>query len=125
MKRAELWRSVKFLLFSCSAGLIELGSFALFNEVLHWPYWAAYLLALVLLRRDELSYPSGDSLKRQWLADDICAVTYVSRSDGISYDNMFSACYGSWSCRRRSTSRKMTPTTGSRPPISAATTGRI
>ena len=48
MKRAELWRSVKFLLFSCSAGLIELGSFALFNEVLHWPYWAAYLLALVL-----------------------------------------------------------------------------
>lgn len=48
MKRVELWRSVKFLLFSCSAGLIELGSFALFNEVLHWPYWAAYLLALVL-----------------------------------------------------------------------------
>lgn len=125
MKRAELWRSVKFLLFSCSAGLIELGSFALFNEVLHWPYWAAYLLPLVMLRRDELSYPSGDSLKRQWFADDICAVTYVSRSDGISYDNVFSACYGSWSCRRRSTSRKMTPTTGSRPPISAATTGRI
>ncbi|MDY5595181.1 MAG: helix-turn-helix transcriptional regulator [Oscillospiraceae bacterium] len=82
-------------------------------------------LPLVMLRRDELSYPSGDSLKRQWLADDICAVTYVSRSDGISYDNVFSACYGSWSCRRRSTSRKMTPTTGSRPPISAATTGRI
>lgn len=64
-------------------------------------------------------------LTQEQLADDICAVTYVSRSDGISYDNVFSACYGSWSCRRRSTSRKMTPTTGSRPPISAATTGRI
>ena len=31
-----------------SAGLIELGSFALFNEVFHWPYWGAYLTALVL-----------------------------------------------------------------------------
>lgn len=48
MKRAELWRSVKFLMFSVSAGIIQLGAFALFNEVLHWPYWASYLLALVL-----------------------------------------------------------------------------
>lgn len=48
MKRVELWRTVKFLLFSCSAGVIELGGFALFNEVLHWPYWTSYLLALVL-----------------------------------------------------------------------------
>ncbi len=59
MKRAELWRSVKFLLFSCSAGLIELGSFALFNEVLHWPYWAAYLLALVMLRCYGISRATG------------------------------------------------------------------
>lgn len=48
MKKAELWRSAKFLMFSCSAGVIELGSFALFNEVLHWKYWVSYLLALVL-----------------------------------------------------------------------------
>lgn len=48
MKKAELWRSAKFLMFSCSAGVIELGGFALFNEVLRWPYWASYLLALVL-----------------------------------------------------------------------------
>lgn len=48
VNKTELWRSAKFLLFSCSAGVIELGSFALFNEVLRWPYWASYLLALVL-----------------------------------------------------------------------------
>ena len=48
MQHTELRRTGKFLLFSCSAGLIELGSFALFNEVFHWPHWAAYLTALVL-----------------------------------------------------------------------------
>lgn len=48
MDHTELRRTGKFLLFSCSAGLIELGSFALFNEVFHWPHWAAYLTALVL-----------------------------------------------------------------------------
>lgn len=44
----EFWRFIKFALFSASAGLIEIGSFALFNEVLHWPYWLSYLVALVL-----------------------------------------------------------------------------
>ena len=48
MQHSELVRTGKFLLFSCSAGLIELGSFALFNEAFHWPYWGAYLTALVL-----------------------------------------------------------------------------
>ena len=48
MDYTELRRTGKFLLFSCSAGLIELGSFALFNEAFHWPHWAAYLTALVL-----------------------------------------------------------------------------
>ena len=44
----EFWRLVKFTLFSISAGLIEIASFTLFNEVLHLPYWLGYLLALVL-----------------------------------------------------------------------------
>ncbi len=44
----EFIRVVKFTLFSMSAGLIELGSFALFNELLHLPYWLSYLMALVL-----------------------------------------------------------------------------
>ena len=42
MQHTELRRTGKFLLFSCSAGLIELGSFALFNEVFHWPYPVSY-----------------------------------------------------------------------------------
>ena len=44
----EFGRAVKFLLFSISAGLIQIGSFALMNELLHWPYWICYLVALVL-----------------------------------------------------------------------------
>ena len=44
----EFIRVVKFVLFSISAGLIEIGSFTLFNELLHWPYWLSYLIALVL-----------------------------------------------------------------------------
>ena len=44
----EFWRLVKFTLFSISAGLIEIVSFALLNELLHLPYWLSYLIALVL-----------------------------------------------------------------------------
>ncbi len=47
-KKTELLRSLKFLLFSASAGLIEIISFALLNELLGWPYWPCYLIALVL-----------------------------------------------------------------------------
>lgn len=47
-KKKELWRVVKFTLFSASAGLIEIGSFTLLNELLHLPYWLSYLTALVL-----------------------------------------------------------------------------
>ena len=47
-KKAELLRSFKFLVFSVSAGVIEIVSFALLNETLGWPYWPCYLIALVL-----------------------------------------------------------------------------
>ena len=39
---------VKFTLFSISAGIIQIGSFAVFEELLHWSYWPAYLTSLVL-----------------------------------------------------------------------------
>ena len=48
MDKKEFARTVKFFLFSCSAGLIEMGSFALMNELLQWKYWLSYLVALVL-----------------------------------------------------------------------------
>ena len=44
----ETWRFLKFVLFSASAGIIEIGSFALLNELLEWPYWPSYLIALTL-----------------------------------------------------------------------------
>ena len=48
-KRTPEWvRVLKFTFFSISAGLIEIGAFTLFNEVLHLPYWLGYLLALIL-----------------------------------------------------------------------------
>ena len=42
------WQALKFTLFSASAGIIQLGSFELFSKALHWPYWLAYGVALVL-----------------------------------------------------------------------------
>ena len=47
-KLREAMRVVKFTLFSISAGVIQMGSFALLNELLHWNYWVCYLIALVL-----------------------------------------------------------------------------
>ena len=46
--REELKRTIKFVLFSISAGVIELGVFTVLYELLHWSYWVAYLIALVL-----------------------------------------------------------------------------
>ena len=48
MSRKELIRSLKFFLFSVSAGIIELAAFSLLNELTHWSYWSCYLIALVL-----------------------------------------------------------------------------
>lgn len=48
MKKTEALRGLKFLMFSVSAGVIELGSFTLLNEIFHLPYWVSYITALVL-----------------------------------------------------------------------------
>ena len=48
MNRKEILRSLKFLLFSVSAGIIEIGAFSLLNELTAWSYWPCYLIALVL-----------------------------------------------------------------------------
>lgn len=46
--RKELLRTLKFTLFSVSAGLIQVASFTLFEELLHLEHWIAYLGSLVL-----------------------------------------------------------------------------
>ena len=48
MNKSNLLQALKFTLFSISAGVIQVVSFALINELLHWPYWPAYLISLVL-----------------------------------------------------------------------------
>ncbi len=48
MKKAQVVQMIKFTLFSISAGLIQVGSFAVFNEVFNWIYWPSYLFSLIL-----------------------------------------------------------------------------
>ena len=48
MNKKEFWRVVKFTLFSISAGAIQMGSFALLNELSGWSYWPCYLISLTL-----------------------------------------------------------------------------
>ena len=45
--KKQLWQAVKFTLFSASAGVIQIGSFALL-ELFIQDYWIPYLISLVL-----------------------------------------------------------------------------
>ena len=48
VKNNDLWQVVKFTLFSASAGIIQVASFAVLETVFHLPYWPSYLTALIL-----------------------------------------------------------------------------
>ena len=48
LKNKELLRTLKFVLFSASAGIIQVASFTLMEEVIHLEHWIAYLVSLVL-----------------------------------------------------------------------------
>ena len=51
-KKQELWRAIKFVLFSISAGVIQMGTDLIFNEVCGFRglnlTWLSYLLSLIL-----------------------------------------------------------------------------
>ena len=47
-KKKELVRTIKFVLFSISAGAIQIAAFTILEELLHVPHWVAYLVALVM-----------------------------------------------------------------------------
>ena len=47
-RKKELIRAVKFTLFSISAGIIQVLSFTLMNEIFAWSYRVCYFKALVL-----------------------------------------------------------------------------
>lgn len=46
--KKELLRQLKFIMFSISAGIIQIVSFTLLEEVLRLPHWVSYLISLVL-----------------------------------------------------------------------------
>ena len=46
-KKKQLWQAVKVTLFSASAGVIQIGSFALLEMFVN-QYWIAYLISLLL-----------------------------------------------------------------------------
>ena len=47
MNKKELFRTIKFTLFSISAGIIEIVVFSILNSVFHLPYKVSYFTALV------------------------------------------------------------------------------
>lgn len=46
--KKEFIRMLKFTFFSISAGIIQIGSFTLLNELIKWSYWPSYLISLLL-----------------------------------------------------------------------------
>ena len=48
LEKKEIIRSLKFLLFSISAGVIQIVSYTLLFSAAKLPHWAAYLISLVL-----------------------------------------------------------------------------
>lgn len=46
--KKEFFRALKFTLFSISAGVIQIVSFTVFEEFLHFRHWVGYLCALIL-----------------------------------------------------------------------------
>lgn len=47
-RKKEVVRVLKFVGFSASAGVIQTLAFTALNELVGWPYWPCYLIALVL-----------------------------------------------------------------------------
>ncbi len=48
MKKNSIFQMIKFTLFSISAGIIQVVSFAIFEELFRMRYWPSYLISLIL-----------------------------------------------------------------------------
>lgn len=46
--KSEILRSLKFVMFSISAGVIQILSFTVMEELFHLVHWLSYLLSLIL-----------------------------------------------------------------------------
>ena len=47
-RKENILQMIKFTLYSISAGIIQIISFTVFNELFRFSYWASYLIALLL-----------------------------------------------------------------------------
>ncbi len=48
LNKEEIFRALKFLGFSISAGVIQIISFTLLYDVIHWLWWPSYLISIIL-----------------------------------------------------------------------------
>ncbi len=48
MKKEDLLQSIKFTLFSVSAGIIQISTFAIFNDLIKMGWWPSYVISLIL-----------------------------------------------------------------------------
>lgn len=48
MNKKEIIQFIKFTLFSISAGVIQVATFVVFNEIFSLKYWPSYLISLIL-----------------------------------------------------------------------------
>lgn len=75
MKKENVISFIKFGVISCGAGIIEIGTFTLLNEVCHLEYWLSYLIGLTLsivfnfTVNRKVTFKPTDTLKR-----DVCLI---------------------------------------------------
>lgn len=48
ISKAEVFRALKFVGFSISAGVIQIGTFEILYDAIHWLWWPSYLISIVL-----------------------------------------------------------------------------
>ncbi len=69
----ELIRTIKFTLFSISAGIIQIGLFTLLNELARLDYWISYLTSLVasvlwnFTINRKVTFKSSNNIKKSML----------------------------------------------------------
>ena len=73
MNRSEFIRTVKFTLFSISAGIIQIVLFTLLNELLSLDYWVSYITSLVasilwnFTINKKVTFKSSSNIKKSML----------------------------------------------------------
>ena len=81
---------IKFVLFSISAGLIEIVSFSLLNELTGWSYWPCYLIALIFRQGIVNVFANGDM---ELASLTTTAMTYITLHYLVSFVNIIGTSF--------------------------------